>query len=385
MRLSKHHHKFLVNIIPLKRKKIVDDADRQIIIKKHHLFFICIFLLVLIFVIFLSFIKISFNDVAIELTLDQLSFILTEKWNIYSIGVSSLVISHLSDLEIYPLKLEEGILDSTDISQVENWRVINVQRPLKISSTEDFWNISISSEYLNISSLYIDSGAVITISSYDCKNNKFLLSIDRCNLIGTIETGNTYELSCNYYKIENLLKENMPIYKTFRVLQQEREIHFQDLKKSIQIVIELSPKQSKIDPFILGKNININDINFTKWDGINRESTIIGNGLIYFPEYDDRNFEMKAGDFLIIENIKDFQIKRLILDNNIKASLYGKAKNVKSGTHQSYLYSRSPSILEHLYNYEVVNIKIIQILTTIITIFSALIKIVYRLRIVVDK
>lgn len=337
---------------------------------------IFIFLFIAIIVAFLNWCKVKSTEVTLDLIVDHLSFKLSESLNIFSIEAKTLGISHLNELVLSPaIKIEEHIPNGLENGQQIKWHTMKIQDSVRITPITDYWNVSLKSEYLNLSSLYIDSGSTVTFSVDEYKQNQYLLLVNNGNVIGTIETGDIFEIACNNCKIKNLQNANNITSRTLRVHTKNCEIEFNDLNELIQIVFSIPESYPKTIPYIIGKSIDIEEIKFTTLEGKEIGSTIVKDGSIYLAELDGKKINIKAGDLLVIKGLKNFQITRLILDDQIRVTLHGKVKKLESGTHR-FLYSRMPSYLEWLHT----NRSFTLYIATLLPILSGIFAVIFHLK-----
>ncbi len=357
-------------------RELLTQLEKRRRIRNFRIAMVSIFIATTISIAFLGWKKMSSTEVAIHLTANELSFTIDKNWTIYSIKTKSLGISHLEDFVLNPIRVEKAVEYDPDTNEPSKWQEIDLQGELQIKHTDNDWKVSIESNYLKLSRLDISAGSTVKISMDEQIANRTHLTITNGTVFGTVETGNILMLTCNNCQIKNqLIRDNLS-FDFLRIFTQSREIEFRSLNKSIDIILENPPnKQRNSTPNLFAKSININEIDFTRFEGNERESTITQEGKIFFAELDGKEFDIKAGDFILIDEMEDFQVKRLYLNNQIIISLYGKVKKLKSGT-DKFLYSRIPTYLEWLHT----NHSITIFLGTLIPVFSTILAIFYRLK-----
>lgn len=362
----------------IEAEKLLSFLEKRRKIWNFRVMVVSIFLVTVAFFAFLTWKEVSSTEISIDLVVKQLSFTLSRTWNLYGIETVTFGISHLEDLELEPKTMETAVAYDPKTDQPIRWRSVNFRNPIQIKRTQDFWNVSIQSNYLKLSSLSIDSGATVTlaVNEQGQGQNQILISIIDGTAFGAVETNDTLMLSCNGCQV-NAQFEVDANSSNFRIVTREREIQFRDLHKSIDIILRIPHPSSNSKPYVLGKSIDIKNVDFTVFEGDKRESTIIQDSKIYFAELDRKEFDIRNGDFVFIEELEDFTIKRLILNNQMQVSLQGRVRDLKSGT-KAFLYSRLPSYLEWLQTNQSISI----FFATLIPIFSLILATFYRLKII---
>jgi len=362
----------------IEAEKLLSYLEKRRRIRNFRLMVVSTFLVTVTFFAFLTWKEVSSTEVSVNLVVKQLSFTLSKTWNLYGIETSTFGISHLEDLKLEPMTMDRAVAYDPKTDQPIRWRSVNLQNPIQIKGTHDFWNVSIQSNYLKLSSLSVDSGATVTVAVNEQGQgqSQILISIVDGTVFGAVETSDTLMLSCNGCQTSAQFEVDSN-FSSFRIVTQEREILFSDLHKSIDIILKIPRASSNSNPYVFGKSIDIKNIDFTTLEGEERESTIIQDGKIYFAELDGKEFDIKNGDFVFIDGLENFEIKRLILNNQMQVSLQGRVRALKSGT-KAFLYSRLPSYLEWLRTNQSISI----FLATLIPVFSLIFATFYRLKII---
>jgi hypothetical protein len=115
-------------------------------------------------------------------------------------------------------------------------------------------------------------------------------------------------------------------------------------RDGITIALELLPGTKLVE-----QNIDVaGGIDFTQMEGRQRKSTIIGDGGTITFEQLDKEVKVKAGDFVILDKVKNFFIERLRIADGITVTLHGQVGKLATGRTQ-FVKDRRPSILEWLY------------------------------------
>jgi hypothetical protein len=336
---------------------------------------IVIFLITAVSISILGWVEVHSTKVSIEIIVNQASFTLSNDWNIYSIDAKSIGISHMDDLCLSPQRVAMATDFESKTDQPIKWITKDIDDDFHIKGNNEYWNVKLESPYLNLSSLFIGFGSNVKMTMNEKDENKIILSISNGKVSGTIETDTTFTLKGNRIQTIKHFNEKHSPSKLLKIFTQNREIDFQDLNHSISIVLEFPQDQLKMELYTFGKSIAINEIDFIYNEAGEKESTILKDGKITFPELDAKEFNLKAGDFLFVNDLENFQIKRLFVNDHIKLSLFGDVHDLKSG---AILYSRMPTYLEWLHN----NYSIAIFIGTLIPVFSTLLAIFYRLRII---
>lgn len=358
-------------------QELVDKLEKGRRAINFRIMVIAIFFITVTVIAVLGWTELHSTEISLQLTVNQFTFTLDEDWEIYSVGVKTIGLSHLNDLELFPDIVEIAVSYESETGQPLEWKMGVVESSFPVIRTTEYWNLSLQSDYLNLSSLTVDSGATVKIAVDEQNNNKLLLSISKGVVYGTVETDTMLVLKCNRCRTDNDDDEGNSSFKTFRIITRNREIDFQDLNRSIDIILELPEEPLQPGLYTLGKSISIAKIDFLSDEGGEIESTILEDGKIYFAELDEQELNLKNGDFLEINGLENFQIERLYLNNQIKLSLYGEVRDLNSGT---LLFSRMPTYLEWLH----ANNSIALFVGTLIPVLSIILASFYRLKIFDD-
>jgi hypothetical protein len=335
---------------------------------------IVIFLITAVSITILGWIEVHSTKVSIEIIVNQVSFTLSNIWKIYSIDAKSIGISHMDNLYLSPQRVAMATDFESKTDKPLKWITKDIDEDFHLKSNNEYWNVRIESPYLNLSSLFIDSGSNVKITINEKDENKLVMSISKGNVSGTVETDTTFILKSNRCLTEKYFSEEHSPFKLFKIFTQNREIDFKDLNHSISIVLEFPRDKLETKLYTFGKSISIDEVHFFCDEAGEKESTIIKDGKIIFSELDAKEFNLKAGDFLFVNGLENFQIKRLFVNNKMKLSLFGDVHDLKSG---AILYSRMPTYLEWLHN----NYSIAIFIGTLIPVFSIILAIFYRLKI----
>lgn len=355
-------------------RELIYQLERGRRIANFRVILITIFLITATGIAILGWTELPYTTISLQLMVNQFTFTLEEDWEIYDVEAKAIGISHLNNLELAPVRVEIATEYGLEKEEPIEWNIKEVQGDFQIKRSAEFWNILIRSNYLSLSSLAVDSGATVKLTISEPSSRKLIMNISNGSIFGTIETDTTLLLSCNHCEIGKYIDSGNSSSNSLRIQTQDREIDFRDLNSSIDIILEFPSKELRSKLYALGKSIAVQKVDFMRDEAGELESTIIGNGNIYFSELDEKEFDIKDGDFLEVEGLKNFQIKRLYLNNNIAVFLFGDVQKLRSG---ALLFSRMPTYLEWLH----ANNSIAIYIGTLIPVFSIILAIFYRLRI----
>ena len=123
-------------------------------------------------------------------------------------------------------------------------------------------------------------------------------------------------------------------------------------------------------------NNPINTIDFTRFVEDEQEPTLVQDGKLYLAELDKKQFTIREGDFIVLDKLKNFRIRKLYMKDQLLLTLQGRTGKLETGS-QDFLYSRMPTWLDWLET----NRFITLLLATIVPVFTALIVLLNRLRI----
>jgi hypothetical protein len=321
-------------------------------------------------VIVLNLWPVASTAVEIELVVNRLSFTIGQNLEIHGLASKRISISHLDNLELTPLELEEASNYDINTDLPNQWQRLEVDGPLQINRSRDDWRFSITSAYLR-TRLGLDAGSTVTIENHEHTRNQLTIHVKDGGVTGAVNTADTFILNCIDGKIGAGLKKTVESFKDLRIATDE-EIQFRDLNGSIGLVLEFPAQLPKSKFYLLEKAIKIEALNLTRLVGGKSESTIIADGTIYLWELDGKQIKIRTDDFLAVDGFKDFQIKRLSFDNQLKVSLVGEVSVLKSGGSQEFLYSRLPSRLEYCRtnpSWRRVSVTLVMVITGIVAIF----------------
>lgn len=355
-------------------KLLYSKVNRHQRIRRSRLILLSVFSLTLGLILFLALRTVGSTEVEFKIRVNELTFKLAKNWSINSLELESIGISHLKNLRLYPLQFEEVEEYNFITGMPVKWKKYQSNTPLKIIRTHDDWGVTIESSYLKLAYALIDSGSTITITTYSDPRDQFRITVSSGAVRGSIDTDDIFSLNCVNCLIEDQVDIESSENKHLRITSFDREVSFSDLEGSIDIISKIPEHKTEKHPYLLGKSIYTKLIDFSRFEGNTRQSTIIDDGIVYFSELDGKKIDIKEGDFLTVRGLNDFQIKRLFLDDRLNIVLKGRVNKFESGS-QSFLYNRLPSILEWLYTNQFIGLvmaSLIPIFSTIIIIFSRL-------------
>jgi hypothetical protein len=354
--------------------------NRSRSVRKSRLILISIFSFTLGLVLLLALVKVGSTEVELKLRLNQFTFKLAKNWEISSLEIQSIGIWHLGDLRLDAVFIEEAIAFDRTSDLPTKWQSSRADGPLSIKRTHDNWGVTIESSYLRLAHASIDSGSTITIAAYEDASRQFRIAVSGGAVLGSIDTDETYAMTCASCQIEGHPNERHTENKALHITSDVQEISFEDLAGSIEMIVKIPQTNMGMKPYLFGKSIYTEQLDFSRLEGDSRESTITKDGSIYFSELDGKQIEIKEGDFLVVNGLRDFQIKRLFFEDHLEAILKGSAQELRSGT-QEFLYDRLPSWLEWIYT----NQFFALVIATLIPVFSVILVVFYRLKIIEES
>ena len=282
--------------------------------------------------------------VEIYLEVSRMSFVLGENNSsdlFSSFKMNSLSLTNFEEINLGSGNLQIAAVSDPDNGIPINWQNISLASSTSILPDDDF--ASVSMEDVTLNQLNINPSSVITVSSFEKQPGYLSLVIDEMQSSGRIAVNKEFRFSCDYCRVSNLSNSYSFDSKILR-FQDEREhvINFWGLNESIALHFEV-PSEANIAE----KNISIKDgVDFiTHRDG-RLESTVLGNnGKIVFKELNDKTVEISSGDFVILDNLKDFSVRSLQVSDRIDVVLHGSVGKLAIGT-ENHLKDQRPRILE---------------------------------------
>ena len=322
-------------------------------------------------IVMLNFCRVRSTPIEARLVVDQICFKLHEPWELSSLDALVVGLSMADDLTLDVLHVEKGSPSSSGIT----WEPLDHPGSLQITRTLDDLRANIRSGYLNVSSLYVDSGAVVKVEFNEEIGNQMLLSIVKGAAAATIETADTVFIDCTNCRLDQETVQSSTQSLNLRVQLLFREISITNDGDWLELNMELPDPKPEYAP-LLSELVHIDSIRFTKFMGNREKSTIIKSGSIFFPELNNKEQAIKSGDFLRIDQLRDFVIRSIHTSNNLEILLEGRVGQVKTGA-AARLYSRLPTWLEWLFN----NKSLAVIIGTLLPVFSFAMAILNRLNV----
>jgi len=342
-------------------------------VKKFRITLIALFGITVLIISFLKSITVRSTPVELRLTVSELTFRITEDWNIFSIATKSIGISNLDDLTLEILSAQRATeYDETD--KPVAWQTITASPQLNIRGAGPNWGITVESEYLNLTSLHLASGSLVTISRDDLKKNQLNIRVSDGSILGSIDTGDTLIFTCSDCQIADGWTGNSPS-QSLRIATFDNQLQFQDLQQLIQIQVETPAQDSQSAPTDLGEFIPIQSVDFTRLEDDKTVSTVVTDGTLILKELNNKSIGIRGGDFVIMDNLRNIQIKEIKLDRELNLILQGHSGVLETGT-GTFMNSRMPSLLDWLYANQLVGFLI----ATIIPFFLAILAILDRLQ-----
>lgn len=358
-------------------KNLVKKLKNDIRIWNFRISLISIFSATFLIIIMLSVIKVSSTQVEIHLNVREFGFRLSRDLNIFSIPAKEIGITHLDTLIMEVSSIETASEFDSETDKPLSWQKIESKGTIVVSGIDPNWSSTFNSSYLKLTSLYVDSGAYIQILSNPERANQINFIISKGAVYGSIDTGKELEFACSSCEIENGLVECNRSTKNLRLNLFDEQVQFQDFQQNITIGIELPGLQSISNQFSFGKGVFIDSISFSKFINETEESTIIEDGIINFIEMDNEKFVFREGDFVVLDKLKNFRIKKIQLDKSLHLILHGEVGCISTGF-QSFERSRLPSWLQWFQKNPHFNL----ILATLIPVFLVILAIIKRLKII---
>lgn len=332
---------------------------------------IAIILITVISILLLNTLNVKSTQIELQMEISEFSFRAYENWHLYSLEAEKLNISDLDNLAIDIFSVEQKMDSSTEVTELTNWIPVEVGDRLNLRGTRPDWGITIESRYLNLTSLYVDSGVLVHLSRDRFKSNQLKLRFSDGHIAGNINTSDTLILTGTNCQIGDSLKVETDISKKLRILPFDNQVEFRDKDESLQIQIDLSKQISQTELTDLFPFIPIRSIDFTTAIDERIESTIVNDALIYLTKIDNKQITVHDGDFIIIGDLKKFEINRLALKDNFILRLTGKVGELKTGP-RSFIRSQMPSYLEWLYANQAIALFLTGLLPMLLIIFLIL-------------
>ena len=363
---NEHEHVTKHEIITNARNLLKQIEKKENAIKSRNVF-LSLFFVIALFIIFLHWMDVLSTTIEIHLSLSEFKISLNKKLEISSLRVKSIGLSLPDSLSIDVCSVKKASAYDKMGNPID-WQSINVGEQLVLKKEEDKLRLTLESDYLNLTSLLIDSSAELTLIHHKEIGNQISLRIYGGQIIGFIDTGEEITLTGSNFAFGSNYKNHHTQTKSLLITPFVNQINFETDNRDVEILLEFAETDQVTSAIMLATDVPIQAINFTRFFGDIEESTIEGDGLIYFSELDNKPFKIKEGDFLLIDRLKKFAIRKLQLNDRLKLVLEGKVGILKTGS-KLFLYSRMPSWLDWLST----NHSTTLIIGTLISIFSLII------------
>lgn len=316
------------------------------------------------------------SEVEVSLKVSRASFVIGELGTtglFNSVRTSSLSLLNFDKLGLGPGVLEIATATDPNTGAPSAWHGIGSSAETLIVSRDDFATVTLEDVTLN--QLDIKPGSFTTLSSVEGEPNSLKLRVDGAKTTGRIAAGRTLHLSCNYCEVSGLPARYDFDSKLVRFTsEREHVMTFSGRSEATTVALELPP-----GTMLAEQNIYLErDVDFTQLEGRSRTSTIIGEGgKITFEELKKEEIKIGAGDFVILDDLEDFFIKTLHIDNGINITLHGRVGKLATGP-SGFVKNRLPSLLKWLYARETWALY----LNALVLIGTAALAILKRLKIV---
>ena len=254
----------------------------------------------------------------------------------------------LSLLNFQTLDLCSGLLEMARAGEptagaANDWRQLATGARALLMAQGEF--ASVTFDDITLDPLNVKPGAVLTLAVLDHQPNILKLRVDGAEVTGRFAAGKTLRLSCSNCAVSDSPGRDDINSKLLR-FRSEREhvVAFSGRKEGTTMALELPPGTKLVE-----QDIGVaGGLDFTRMEGRRRKSTITGEGgMITFEEL-DKEVKVKAGDFVILDDLKNFFIETLHIADGITVILHGHVGRLATGR-TKFVKDRLPSLLEWLY------------------------------------
>jgi len=286
------------------------------------------------------------SEVKVSLKVSQLSFVIGEQGNGLFSGLTALSLSLLDfqEVDLGPGVLEIATKTDPRSDAPSDWRKLGSRTETRVIPRDHFASVTLKDVSLN--QLAIAAGSVTKLSWLDSEPNLLKLRVDGTEAAGRIAAPRELRLSCNACQVTGLPSRYDFGSKFLRFTSQRRHvILFRGRSEGTTFAFELRPGMKLAE-----QNVYIEkDVDFTQLERGHRTSTVIGDeGKIVFKELGNKEIKIDAGDFVILDDLNDFFLKTLNLEDGINIVLYGRAGILATGP-PGFVKDRLPSLLEWMY------------------------------------
>jgi len=292
----------------------------------------------------LHFLKKS-TEVEINLKVSGVSFVIGEPSStgfLNPIRTRSITLQSFQRIEPIPGSLE--IATNYNADAPSGWLPISRQAKIRIAPRNEFASITLNNVMLSYLDIQPDS--FMTLSSIQNEPNSLKVDIHGAGAGGRILAGKTLLLSCNYCEVSGLPADYDFDSKFLRLSnEREHEIYFWGQSETTTVAIE--PLRKRI---LEEHSIHIKGrVDFTHLEETSRMSTIIDEGgKIKFKELEKKDVPVGSEDYVILDDLENFFIKKLHIENGINLIFHGRVGKLATGP-EGYVKNRLPSFLEWLY------------------------------------
>jgi len=262
---------------------------------------------------------------------------------ISAIDTTALTLVNFKKVELGGGALE--LLPAFDADASNEWVQLGWQGSVEILGTGDLASITL--ENVKLHEFIIPERAVAVITMQEHEPNLFRVRVNGAAAGGKIQVDKGLRLSCNGCELKAIPAGHDTPSKSLRVISDRRHlISFLGELDWSTLALEL-PLKTKLN----NHNIYLeNGVYFSKLEGDIPISTIIGGGgNIKFEELKDKEIQIRAGDIVMLEDLKKFFIKSLSIDQGINVILHGSLGTLRTGR-EEFGKNRLPTYLEWLYS-----------------------------------
>lgn len=283
-------------------------------------------------------------EVEVDLKVSRLSFVVGEGgfggW-FESLETRSLALQLFDRLEVGSATVE---IETRDEGGAPTWRRIGEGGTTSITPATELAGLTLKD--VTLSELEVPRGSRLTLLWDEEDPGSLTLRVDGAAASGRLVAPETLYLGCDYCAVSGLPPRYDFDSKVLRFTGAgERLVPFRGRDEGVTLALEL---QEGVKLAERGVPVQA-ELDFTRVDGRRRVSTVMAEGgRIVLQEIGDKTVEVKEGDFLVLDELEDFQIRSMAIAEGIDVALYGRAGVLRSGP-AGFVADRRPSLLEWIY------------------------------------
>lgn len=249
-----------------------------------------------------------------------------------------------------------------------------------VRATDPFSRIVLKSSYLRLSDLTAPAKTMVVLETPETSEETLKIILAEKQITGTLDTFTDVTISCQDCEYKDGDKPWHRGDQTPRGFTSENKVvHFasQSDAGNVELNLRLATSEIQGEPLLVGRYLKIESLDLIRPRPPKPPvSSIVQPGEVNFVEFSERQFTVTTGDFLILKQFSDFQIKSVTFGRHFTIEAAGRiGKIVKiSG---NIRHNLMPSYLEWL----LANNALKLFMAALLPVLSVVLAAIYRLKI----